>query len=386
MERQKLYAYAAQLRHRLHRCPELSMKEYETTALICKELCNMGCEVIRWDDLTGAVGLIRGKESGPTIAVRADIDALPMEEESGSPYASQKSGRMHGCGHDGHTAVALAVGRYFAEKRDTLRGNVKLIFQPGEEVPPGGALPMIQRGVLEAPKVDAIFAFHHVGMLQEGEIGVYPCESLLGFCSFTLSFQVKGEDPVMNVNPALCRFSEEIHRRIPFTRPAMVIYKTIGNGSYVGGQEGEAIVEGSCKTFYPQTMKEFPHLLEEAMEAVTGEMKIEGRVAAFFVGYPPVYNDVDASWIVKTAAETCVGTEQVKLTRGPLVAADDMAYFTERVPGCYFWAGITPEGSPEIRAHQPRFDFNDRAMYPVIDTMIASVERALQYYGKERQE
>lgn len=134
-----LVQYVADIRHRIHQNPELSMQEHETTQLICSELESFGLEIIRWEDMTGAVGILNGSTPGPVVAFRADIDALPLDENSGSPYSSKNKGVMHACAHDGHTALLLGLAKYFSERKEEVAGTIKFIFQPGEEMLPGGA-------------------------------------------------------------------------------------------------------------------------------------------------------------------------------------------------------------------------------------------------------
>ena len=149
-------------------------------------------EVTQWDDFTGAVGLLRGSKPGPTIGLRADIDALPIQQESDVPYKSCKPGVMHACAHDAHTAVLLATAKLLAAEKDSLAGNVKFIFQPAEETPPGGAKTLLEKGVLDNPRVDMLFALHHATENKTGEVGIHYGQFLAASDQFTLTLTCKG--------------------------------------------------------------------------------------------------------------------------------------------------------------------------------------------------
>lgn len=389
-----LYEYATCVRRHLHTHPELSMKEYETTEFLCKEMEKMGCEVTRWDDLTGAVGLIRGAKLGPTIAIRADIDALPIQEESGNPHPSEIPGVMHACAHDGHTAIALAAGKYFASHRESLAGNIKLIFQPGEEQMPGGAKPMIQKGVLNTPKVDAIFALHHVCILTEGDIGVYPCEALIGVSRFKIVLDGPGgyggephmgSDGVLAATELVRKIREGLTQHFSPEEPALITFGKIEGGEFAGGLAERVSIEGVARTFCVQTWSSMQGYLSDILETFSKEKNIKVQLD-FEEGYPPVYNDFDAAWLVKEAAVQAVGREHVHVIRGPLAGSDDMAFFLREVSGCYFWWGVAPKDGSQMHAHGPNFNFRDEALAPAIDVMIGAVKRALTHFDSDRYE
>ncbi len=391
--KESLYTYAAEVRDHLHQNPELSMAEYETTEFLCGQMEAMGCEVTRWNNLTGATGLIRGAKPGPTIAIRADIDALPIAEESGNPKPSQKQGVMHACAHDGHTAIALALGKYFAAKKDQLRGNIKLIFQPGEEQLPGGAKPMIEKGVLENPAVDGIFALHHVCILPEGDIGVYPCEGLIGISRFKLTLlgeggyggePHKGNDGILAAAETIEKIRQNLTQYFSPENPAFVTFGKINGGEFAGGLAEKVVIEGMARTFSLDTWHRIKDFLKNVLHQIERERNL--RISLEFdEGYPPAYNDFDAAWIVKEAAGECLGKEHVKVMRGPLVGSDDMAFFLEKVPGCYFWWGVGPRDGSLMRAHNPAFDFRNEALVPAIDVMICAVEKALLRFKADKE-
>ncbi len=365
---QELLDYVADIRHRIHRAPELSMKEYKTTELICTELEKLEMEVIRWTDMTGAVGVLYGKEPGPVIAFRADIDALPIQEASGSEWTSENKGVMHACAHDGHTALLLGLAKYYSEKRDRLSGVVKFIFQPGEELPPGGARLMIEKGVLENPRVQAVFALHHATENMTGDIGVLSGPFLAGSDSFTLNIKVeggggsaphKGVDGIMVGAEIVTAIEVEMTRRIDPVRPGLLSFGTFHAGSAFNILANEVEITGTVRWFDEETAEIIPALIREVSESV---VKRYGGTAVldYRRGYPGVINDDRMTELVRRAAQQAIGKEHVKKAT-PLMAGDDMAYFLKAVPGCYYWWGITPPEGMIAPAHTPRFDFDENA-------------------------
>ena len=377
--------YAKEQRSRLHRIPEASFREFETTKAICGELEAMGAEVIKWDDLTGATGLIRASRPGPVIGIRADIDALPIEEPGSGLGVSAHPGYMHACGHDGHAATALAVGKWFAENRDRLFGSLKLIFQPGEETMPGGAREMLKRGVLESPHVDAIFALHTAPDIDIGRIGVCAGEFLVGVQKFSLEMKCaggagfapeEGKDGILLAAEFITSLQARLNRRLPPDRPGLVTIGTINGGDYAGALAPSVRMEGVMRSFNRTTMLALPELIEEAAKEIVGPAS--GSVSMECgSAYPPVWNDPDAAMLVYRSARECLGPDGVIYRTGPMAGSDDMSIFLEHVPGCYFLWGIREPGQKVRRAHTPEFGFPPEALDSSVRVMISTVEAAL---------
>lgn len=380
----ELVEYVAGIRHQIHQNPELSMQERETTALICAELEKDGLEITRWDDLTGAVGLLRGAKAGPTVAFRADIDALPLEEASGSPFSSKNKGVMHACAHDGHTALLLGLARYFSQRRDEVAGNIKFIFQPGEEVPPGGAKSLIERGVLENPHVDALFALHHATENETGQVGVRPGPFLAGADSFTLRLFVKGGggsaphkgvDGIMVAAEVLSAIEVEMTRRIDPVKPGLISFGTIHAGTAFNILANEVEITGTARYFEQETGEKIPSIIQDVASSVV--QRYGGHITLEYnAGYPAVINDDRMTDLVRRAAAKAIGAENVK-TATPLMAGDDMAYFLQNVPGCYYWWGITPPSGMIAPAHTPHFDFDEDAFETALKVNVEIVRQAL---------
>lgn len=386
----ELIAYVTEIRRRLHQNPELSMEEWETTRLVCRELERFGLEVTRWEEIPGAVGLLRGGRPGPTVAFRADMDALPLQEDSGSPYASRRDGVMHACAHDGHTALLLGLARYFARRRGELAGNIKFIFQPGEEVPPGGAVEMIRRGVLEEPHVDAIFGLHHATENATGDIGVLPGPFLAGSATFTIRLWVKGgggsaphkgEDGIMAAVELLTAIQVEMTRRIDPVKPGLVSFGTIHAGTAPNILANQVEITGTARFFHPDVADRIQRLLRETAEAVAGRYQGQAEVV-YEPNYPGVINHPAMTDLVKRAAERALGPGHVRQAT-PLMAGDDMAYFLQEVPGSYYWWGITPPSGMIAPAHTPRFDFDENAFEAALRVNVEIVVLALAELGAE---
>ncbi len=381
----ELVDYVADIRHRIHQEPELSMQEYKTTELICSELEKFGLEVIRWDDMTGAVGVLRGDGDGPVIAFRADIDALPLQETSGSKWTSRNDGVMHACAHDGHTALLLGLARYYSERKHEVNGVIKFIFQPGEEMPPGGAIRMIEKGVLDNPRVQAVFALHHATENKTGDIGVLPGPFLAGADSFTLKLKVKGGggsaphkgvDGIMAGAEIVTAIEVEMTRRIDPVKPGLLSFGTFHAGTAFNILANEVEITGTVRCFEEETAEKVPILIREVSESVAD--RYGGTVELdYHRGYPGVINDDRMTDLVKRAAVKVLGEEHVKKAT-PLMAGDDMAYFLREVPGSYYWWGITPEEGVIAPAHTPKFDFDENAFETALKVNIEIIRTALE--------
>lgn len=381
----ELLQYVADMRHKIHQNPELSMQEYQTTQLICQELESFDLEVIRWEDMTGAVGILKGAKPGPVVAFRADIDALPLEETSGSPYSSQNKGVMHACAHDGHTALLLGLAKYFSQRKEEVAGTIKFIFQPGEEMLPGGAKFMIERGVLENPKVQAIFALHHATENKTGDIGVRAGPFLASGDSFTLTIKVKGGggsaphkgvDGIMVAAEILTAIEVEMTRRIDPVKPGLISFGTIHAGTAFNIMANEVVITGTARCFEDETREKIPVLIEEVSKSIVSRYGGTAELD-YGYGYPSVINDEKMTDIIKRAAIKALGEEHVK-TATPLMAGDDLAYFVKEVPGSYYWWGITPETGMIAPAHTPKFDFDENAFEAAMKVNVEVIRMALE--------
>ena len=379
-----VFDYVVGIRHAIHQNPELSFKEVQTTALIVKELKKLGLEVTQWDDFTGAVGLLKGVKPGPTIGLRADIDALPIQEASGSPYMSKNPGAMHACAHDAHTAVLLGVAKLLSQEREQLHGNVKFIFQPAEETPPGGAVTLIEKGVLENPKVDALFALHHATENLSGQIGIHYGQFMAAADEFTLTITCKGgggSAPHKGVDgiPIAAEIILALHvmmtRRVDPVKSALISFGTINAGSKFNILADRVVMTGTCRSLDPEISQRFPEMIRKVAQGIASTYDAKAELN-YLSGYPPLVNDDRMTALLEKAAGEAIGIENVK-TVPPILAGDDLAYFFQKVPGCYFWLGITPPSGIIAPAHTNKFDIDESAMAIGVAVMHATVHKAL---------
>ncbi|MBN1102522.1 MAG: amidohydrolase [Deltaproteobacteria bacterium] len=353
------------VRRALHRIPETAFCERKTSAFVANHLNRMGLKVETGVAETGVVGLLELGKRGKTLMIRADMDALPLPEETGLPFASTHDGFMHACGHDAHMAMALGAASILSKIKEGLKGNIKFVFQPAEEGP-GGAKPMIDAGVLESPKVDLALGCHlHDG--HEGTIGVKAGRVLAANDRFDLRILGKGGhgamphlcvDPIdvgVQVINALQRISSR------HVNPMSPIVLTIGSfhaGSGFNIIPSESDMTGTTRTFDRRIWDSWQERMEKIIKGICEAMGA-GYEFKYHRGYPPTVNDEALVEIVRRCAAEVVGEGNV-FEPEPIMAGDDMSYFLERVPGFFFFLGAGFEGSAPL--HNSRFDFHEEIL------------------------
>ena len=366
-----LRQWVADIRTDFHRHPELSGEEVRTTRKILELLKELSIEARGFDDLTGAVGLIRGKAPGPCLALRADIDALPLTEAEGRPHGSTTPGVMHACGHDAHAAILLGVARKIMETRlaDRINGWVKLLFQPSEEKL-GGSRMMIRQGVLEDPHVDRIIAGHMDPNLPAGQVGVFTRLGHSASLPFSLTVTGKGAHgarPHTGINPItvgaafVSALDGIIQRHIPPTHTGVVSV-----GSFTSGHAGNvipetAVLKGTIRTHDAEMENRIKQALEnhaKGMEAMfTARCRLE-----FGEGAPLGLNDPDVCRDLKAVASKVVGEENTQVLPF-IMGSEDFYYFTRERPGAMVRIGCAPEsGEPAQALHSPAFDIDEKAL------------------------
>lgn len=378
-------------RHHLHANPELSNREFKTSAMVAQHLRDLGFDEVKTEVAhTGVVGLLKGGKPGKTVALRADMDALPVTEKTGLPYASTvttewagaETGVMHACGHDAHISILMAVAEVLAGMRDEIPGNVMFIFQPAEEGAPageeGGAHLMMKQGVLKGDSApEAIFGLH-VFPYPVGTIG-YKAEGIMA-ASDALNIVVKGSqthgsmpwkgnDPIAASAQVVSALQQVVSRHTDIsTAPAVVTV-----GSINGGNRGNIIPEqvamtGTIRTFDSDMqdkihadVKRVATLVAEGLGA-TAEVDIQR-------GYPVTYNDpaLTAQMVPVFDSLTTGGKP---LVVKPVMGAEDFSYFANEIPGFFFFLGVAPDGKPESAPnHSPYFTVNDKAMKVGIESL-----------------
>ena len=352
------------LRRDLHEHAELSHEERRTQQIVLDRLAALGLEDVRPVAGTGATALVQGAAPGPNLLWRADIDGLPLREETGLPFAST-NGAMHACGHDGHTAIALAIARVLAGQRSRLRGSVRFAFQPAEERA-AGARQMVEEGILREPPVDQAYGLHIINAYPVGQVRVQAGPVFAAATHFRIVIRGRGGhasapqgtvDPIVTAAHAVVALQTVVSRSVD---PAQTAVLTVGR--IEGGVRGNVIpdevkLSGSIRTYEPATLQRVLKRVEEILAGVCASFGAQWQFD--HTTLPAVVNDESCARIVREAVTGFLGEEQVGDER--LTGSDDMAYFLEAVPGAYFVLG---GGSEEIRYphHHPKFDFDERCL------------------------
>ena len=361
-------------RRHLHEHPELGMYEHETADFVAARLRQLGCEDIRTGIAnTGITALIRGTGSGPgkdkTVLLRADMDALPILEENAVEYRSQNDGVMHACGHDAHTTMLMGTARMLMERRDQFAGTVKVLFQPAEEGP-GGAEPMIAEGVLENPHVDAAFGIHVGADIPTGQVKVAHGPRSAAADSMRVTIQGKGGhgasphrtiDPIIVGAHIVVALQTIVSREIDPLSRAVVTVGALNAGKAANVIPDTAELKTTIRSFDPEIREQMHRRIPEL---VTGIATALGATVTidYSLGYPPLVNDLDMADLVERAAVEVLGRENV-LEASPGMGAEDMAYFLNRVPGCFYNVGVRNEARGIVwGAHHPRFDIDEDAL------------------------
>ena len=373
---EKYYKKVYDIRHQIHMNPELGFEEYETSKLVSSELEKLGIEVTKNVAKTGVVGLIKGGYPGKTVALRADMDALRINEEGDYEFKSKNPGVMHACGHDGHTASLLGVAMMLNEIKDELHGNVKLIFQPAEEVE-GGALPMIKEGVLENPKVDAVFGGHLWGSIEEGKVAVKHGAMMASPDIFTIKIHGKGGhagvphasvDPVPIMAQVITALQTIVSRKNDPTNPLVISCCNVHSGECHNAIPTEALIQGTVRTLNNET-RDFA---EEAIEKfVKGIVESQGASYEFeFIRqFPPLVNDKNMADVLEKAAKKIVGDENVFELATPSMGGEDFAFYTEEVPSSFAFVGMTKDVENPILHHNAKFAWEDNNMKNLAQTL-----------------
>ncbi len=347
-----------ELFYTLHRCPELGRREVNTAALIRRELDALGVEYRTMAD-TGTMGLVRGGRPGPTVGFRADMDALPITEETGLPYASQCPGVMHACGHDFHVTALLGAARLLAGR--DFPGTVKLLFQPDEEGD-GGAARMIAEGCLENPRVDAMLCCHVDSLLPVGQVSLKEGPVSAASNPFTVTLRGQGShgakphlgsDVIVAGAQIITALQTISSRRCAPTEPVVVTVGSFHAGTAGNVLPDEAVFSGMLRTMSREARI---RVKEDFRSIVTGTARAMGVEAEIHMveGYPSGSNDPALTRLVRSAAAGLLGEENVVPMEAPSLGTDDFDYFTERVPSCYYYVGVgTGEG--DYPNHNPRF-------------------------------
>ena len=371
-------------RHNLHQNPELSNREYKTSKKVATHLRSLGIKVETKIAYTGVVGLIEGGLPGPTIALRADMDALPVEEKTGLPFASkeratylgQSVGVMHACGHDAHVAILMGVAEFLAKNKADIKGNIMLIFQPAEEGPPegenGGAKMMLEEGIFERYNPEVIFGLH-VGNGPHGYVGLTPGPAMAAASAYRIKIkgvQAHGSrpwdsiDPIMATSQLIEGLNTIVSRRINIiNNPAVVSVGIVKAGTRNNIIPEDSEIMGTIRTFDPklraQVYDEIRQIAAGVAVGTGAEIDVEFDVGGF---YPVTFNNED---LVERFSPTLREATNNKfyINNSPSTGAEDFSFFSQEIPGMYFWLGVNAPGVMEAAGnHSPYFVVDDGAL------------------------
>jgi amidohydrolase len=373
-----------EVRRDFHRHPELRFREKRTAGRVAEYLKSFGLEVGEGIGGTGVVGLIRGPAPGKTLALRADMDALPIQEETEAPYASANPGVMHACGHDAHMAMLLGAARVLAESPDLqsrINGQMKLIFQPGEEAG-HGAREMIAAGVLQNPQVDMIVAAHVAPLLPVGTVGIYLGEACASSDDFEIQIIGKGahaayphlsRDPIVAGAHLITAIQCLVSRNTDPTQGLVVSVTRVQAGTATNIIPDQMLIAGTIRALRPEMRDLAISRLDELVQGICWAHGLHGEIT-FSEGYPPMINHEPVSRFIAAAAGEMVGKDRV-LFRQPKFGSEDFAYFLERCPGAGFDLGCADEaGGISHMLHTSRFTLDERVLPLGVELYVRLVE------------
>ena len=370
-------------RHDIHENPELGNREFKTAKKVADHLTSLGMDVETGIAHTGVVGLLTGDLPGPTIAIRADMDALPVVEKTGLPYASKikttymgnEVGVMHACGHDAHVAILMGVAEFFSKNKDQLKGSIMFIFQPAEEGPPegenGGAKMMLEEGIFERYNPEVIFGLH-VSNAPHGYVGFAPGPAMAAASAWRVTIKGvqshgsrpwEGIDPIMASSQFINQINTIVSRRVNIVgNPAVVSVGMIEAGTRNNIIPEEATMMGTIRTFDPELRKEIYNdilKIAEGVETATGAtVRVEFDVGGF---YPVTYNNIPLGERMKQSLIEATNGNFAEITRR--TGAEDFSYFSQEIPGLYIFLGVNDPGKLEQAGnHSPYFTVNDDAL------------------------
>ena len=370
-------------RRHLHQNPELAFEEKMTSDFVAERLAEFGVdEIHRNIGTTGVVAVIGGAAGDRRIGLRADMDALPIEERSGVPHASKVPGKMHACGHDGHTTMLLGAARYLAETRN-FGGKVFLYFQPAEEGH-GGAKAMIDEGLFDRFPADEVYGLHNWPTMPLGEFGMCKGPAMAASDEFRIIFRGRGShaamphealDPVTAGAAFVQALQTVVSRQVDPLANVVISVTQFRAGDTFNVIPETATLGGTVRTFTPE-MRDFGEKRVE--EVASGVAMAMGLGQDFFYrrGYPPTVNHVREADLAADAAAEIVGEDHVERDPKPVMGAEDFAFMLEEKPGSYIWMGV---GGAEAgkTLHSPRYDFNDEALPLGVSYWVRLVERRL---------
>lgn len=371
------------LRRDFHRHPELLFDLPYTSRRVAEYLRGLGLEVKEGIGRSGVVALLRGAKAGPTVLYRADMDALPLQEETGYEFASATAGRMHACGHDGHVAVALVMARLMAARRERLAGTVAFLFQPAEEGGDGAGA-MIEDGVLDLVKPDTCFAMHLNNDEPVGRVGVREGGVFAGSNEFRIRLLSRGghgaaphqaTDLIVVASHIVLALQTVVSRTVDPLESAVVTVGLLHAGTKSNILPTDTLLEGTVRTFDRALAEKVAGRIEALARAIAGAHGA-GLEYEFVANYPPTINAPEPTALVEGVVRDLLGGEGVSRYR--TMGSEDMSRFLERVPGCYYNIGSAhPAGADTFPHHSGRFNPDERALSLAVEVGVRVLEAAL---------
>jgi amidohydrolase len=374
-------------RRDFHMHPELGLEEVRTSGIVAERLRALGFDDVRTGiAVTGVKAVLHGGKPGRTIMLRADMDALPIEEENAVEYRSRTAGTMHACGHDAHTAILLSAARILIRHRDEIPGAIVFCFQPAEEGR-GGARKMIAEGVMEDPQVDAAIGLHVIQEMPLGTVNVMPGPMMAGGDVFSVTIQGKGGhaamphttvDALMVAVEIVGALQTLVSREVEPVSPAVVTTATL----HAGGTASNIIADtatfsGTTRWFDLATGEYLAERLPALVQGIAESMRATAEVTMTRI-VPPTANEPQMAELVRDVATEVVGAD--KVLSGPrTMGGEDFSEFTHHVPSCFFWIGSRDEASGKVWGHHhPRFDIDERCLAIGVEMMVCTTLRYLE--------
>jgi amidohydrolase len=376
----ELTAQLIEWRRDFHRHPEIAYEEHRTSSVIRKFLESLGLPVKAYAK-TGLRAVLEGRPGGGTVALRADIDALPLKEKTDKDYKSEDPEATHACGHDGHMAILMGIAQLLCQRRKQLKGKVAFLFQPSEEKIPGGAKKMIEEGALEG--VDAIFGLHLWQPLPTGTVGIMKGAMMAQPDYFSITVKGKGGhgsmpqttvDPILVASHLVVNIQSIVSRNVDPLKPVVVSFGTVKGGTIYNVIPGEVSLTGTVRTFDSSLQSLAARRLKEITEETC---KAFGATAEFKYekGYPPLVNHEAMVDLVLDVVKKTLGEERIK-DIDPVMGGEDFAYFLERVPGAFLFFGMGD--GMEFPHHHPAFDLDEKALPQAVLLMTSIALEFLQ--------
>lgn len=367
-------------RRDFHQHPEIAFEEVRTAGIVAKELTNLGLEVQTGVGKTGVVAILEGAHDGPTVLVRADMDALPVLEENETEYASQMPGKMHACGHDGHTTIALGVAKLLTPLRDQIAGRVKFVFQPAEEVGKG-ALAMVKDGALETPRPDVSVGLHLWNSLPVGKIGIADGPVLSGASVFTLRVTGKGGhaasphqavDPVVCASQIILAFQTIVSRNLDPLENAVISVTALRAGEAYNVIPQFADMRGTFRYFKIEVRDMIVERMRTIAESIANAMNCTAEFNAEHLT-KPVNNHPEVGARLRQLFAPLVGEDALDTTIRTM-GSEDVSEFMDDIPGTYFFLGAKDETADAYYGHHhPRFSFDENALPLGVELLTSAV-------------